>query len=158
MKKVRAVIVCLMAMVMLTGCLGLNMEMTVNEDGTCGYTLTYYYEQSTFELMKEDAKNSVLTCGDFAQDTKTINGKTYQAFSKTFSFASREELKNFLTNDAVYLAKFKQDSKAADKYTADSFHAPFKNVTLTADTFIGEAGTNNYTSMSTKQAQASKTK
>ena len=96
MKKVRAVIVCLMAMVMLTGCLGLNMEMTVNEDGTCGYTLTYYYEQSTFELMKEDAKNSVLTCGDFAQDTKTINGKTYQAFSKTFSFASREELKNFL--------------------------------------------------------------
>lgn len=37
------------------------------------------------------------------------------------------------------------------------FHAPFKNVTLTADTFIGEAGTNNYTSMSTKQAQASKT-
>lgn len=157
MKKVRAVIVCLMAMVMLTGCLGLNMEMTVNEDGTCGYTLTYYYEQSTFELMKEDAKNSVLTCGDFAQDTKTINGKTYQAFSKTFSFASREELKNFLTNDAVYLAKFKQDSKAADKYTADSFHAPFKNVTLTADTFIGEAGTNNYTSMSTKQAQASKT-
>ena len=30
MKKVRAVIVCLMAMVMLTGCLGLNMEMTVH--------------------------------------------------------------------------------------------------------------------------------
>mgnify|MGYP000627385756 CR=1 FL=1 len=53
MKKVRAVIVCLMAMVMLTGCLGLNMEMTVNEDGTCGYTLTYYYEQSTFELMND---------------------------------------------------------------------------------------------------------
>ena len=47
MKKVRAVIVCLMAMVMLTGCLGLNMEMTVNEDATSGYTLTYYYEQST---------------------------------------------------------------------------------------------------------------
>ena len=90
MKKVRAVIVCLMAMVMLTGCLGLNMEMTVNEDGTCGYTLTYYYEQSTFELMKDDASSSVLTCGDFTQDTKMINGKTYQSFSRTFSFASRD--------------------------------------------------------------------
>lgn len=155
MKKVRAVIACLLAMVMLTGCLGMNMEMTVNEDGTCGYTITYYYEQSTFELMKEDAKNSVLTCGDFAQDTKMINGKTYQAFSKTFSFASREELKNFLTNDAFYLAKFKQDSKAADKYTADAFHAPFKNVTLTADTFIGEAGTSEYTSVTTKPGTSS---
>jgi len=60
MKKVRAVIACLIAMVMLTGCLGLNMEMTVNEDGTCGYTLTYYYEQNTFELMKDDASSSVL--------------------------------------------------------------------------------------------------
>ena len=157
MKKMKAVIACLLAMIMLTGCLGLNTEMTINEDGTCGYTLTYYYEQSTFELMKDDASSSMLTCGDFSQDTKMINGKTYQSFSRTFSFASRDELKNFLTNDAVYLAKFKQDSKAADKYTSDSFHAPFKNVTLTADTFIGEAGTNNYTSMSTKSAQSSKT-
>ena len=83
MKKVRAVIVCLMAMVMLTGCLGLNMEMTVNEDGTCGYTLTYYYEQSTFELMKDDASSSVLTCGDYTQNTKKINAKTNQSVSKT---------------------------------------------------------------------------
>ncbi|HBZ63590.1 MAG TPA: hypothetical protein DEO89_03050 [Lachnospiraceae bacterium] len=146
MKKVNAVIACLLVVIMLTGCAGVEMNMQVNEDGTCRFAVTYCYQQSLYENMKQEKP------ADFEQGSKEINGKTYLTFRRELTFSSIEEMKNALENNTAYINALKNGSQAPEQYKEDQYSAPFENVTLTKDTFIGKLRQTNLSSTTqTKQ-------
>ncbi len=146
MKKVNAVIACLLVVFMLTGCAGVEMNMQVNEDGTCRFAVTYCYQQSLYENMKREKP------ADFEQGSKEINGKTYLTFRRELTFSSIEEMKSALENNTAYINALKNGSQAPEQYKEDQYSAPFENVTLTKDTFIGKLRQANLSSTTrTKQ-------
>lgn len=132
---------------MLTGCMGQGYAITLNGDGTCAYTMKYLYEKSTYDAIVEGgaASNSVLSSGDFSQTTETIEGKTYYAFTRSFSFGDVESMRSFLTDDTAFYNKMLEGSKKPENYKAskESLIAPFDSVTLDASTFQASLSSDN---------------
>lgn len=125
---------------MLTGCMGQQNLITINADGTCGYTVRAMYEQSTYEEMNANGSISAtyLGSGDFTQSTEMINDKTYYVFTRSFSFANTSELITFLTDDATFLNAFTTGSKNPASYEADNFKALFDSATFDSTGFVGQ--------------------
>lgn len=124
---------------MLTGCMGQQMNVNINADGTCGYTMKYLYEQSMYDSMTSsgDTSSSALNSGDFEKKTETIDSKIYYSFSRNFSFTSLDAMKSFLTDDTTYYNTLVTGSKNPSAYTKESFLAPFSDVTVDASAFRG---------------------
>lgn len=126
----------------LTGCMGNQAVVDIHADGTCSFQIKYYYEKSMLDLILMDSTESsefVFTAsGDFEQGTEVRYGKTYYSFSRTFSFASIEEMTGFLTNIDTYIETMKRDSKNPSLYTREEFDSPlFQSLTADTTQFVG---------------------
>ena len=145
---------------MLTGCMGTEYGIVLNGDGTCAYTVKYLYEKSTYDTLVEGGadKGSVLSSGDFCQTTETIDGKTYYAFARSFSFGDVESMRLFLTDNTAYYNKMVEGSKKPGVYEAskETLSAPFGSVTLDASTFQASLTSDNplVSSMNTSMQSA----
>ena len=131
-KKITMIMMSLFLIVCLTGCVGNEMSMSVEKDGTCSYTMTYLYSKAliqAFNGMDEAIADNFPA--EFARQTVTRGNTEYQAFTRTFSFQSTEDLKRFMTDDAYYLSKLREGASAPDKYEADNWTATFSNAVVT---------------------------
>lgn len=143
-KKISFFLICMLTTLLLSGCMGKKMAVTISGDGTCGYKLTYLYEKSMYDKLEtagsisSEGTESALNSGDFSKGEVTIDGTAYYEFSREFAFPSLESMQAFLTNNDVYFNTLTANSKNASTYERDSFTAPFSAVTLGTDTFIGQ--------------------
>lgn len=146
-KKISFFLICMLTTLLLSGCIGQKMAVTISGDGTCGYKLTYLYDKSLYDKMEAAGSgisefrteaDSVLKTGDFSKEVVTIDGTAYYEFSREFSFTSLESMKAFLTNNDVYFNTLTANSKNASAYEKDNYKAPFSALTLGTDTFIGQ--------------------
>lgn len=145
---------------MLTGCMGQGMGITLNSDGTCAYTMKYFYEKTTYDALVQGGaiKDSILGTGDFQQTTETIEGKSYYVFTREFSFPNVDSMRSFLTDASVFYNKMVESSKKPENYAAskEDLFAPFDSVTLDASTFQASLSTNQSLFSSAASATASK--
>ncbi len=145
-KWLAAVLVLTLMMTSLTGCMGEQVGIVYNSDGTCGYTMKYLWEEAAYNYMLVEGEGSeermFFQSGDYQTGKETINGKTYYTYSRAFSFGSYEEMKNFLTDDKTYLATLKSNSVDPDAYNELDMEAPFSYLTMDANGFIAEININ----------------
>ncbi len=146
-KKISCLLIGVLAALLLSGCMGTKMTVTIGGDGTCGYKLTYLYEKSMYDRLEATGSlsgetnvevDSALNTGDFSKEVVTINEISYYQFSREFAFPSLESMQAFLTNNDVYYHTLTAASKNASAYEKDSYKAPFSTLTLGTDTFIGQ--------------------
>lgn len=124
---------------LLTGCMGQSMTIGINADGSCSYTLKFLYEQSMYDSLTTagDGSASALNSGDFEKKTESINSKTYYTFTRNFSFANFDAMKEFLTDDTSYYKGLTTGSKNPASYEKSAFQAPFSSVALDGSDFTG---------------------
>lgn len=146
----------ILALGLLTGCVGENTSIILKEDGTCSYTIKYMYEKSTYEtLLNQSNTTSPLLSGDFAQAEETVSGTVYLTFSRSLDFANAETLKSTLSDQTAYINKLKEGSKKPELYTTDTIAAaPFSEVTLDNSTFIAAIASNSQLTVGRESIQS----
>lgn len=149
MRRVFALLmVCVLAVGLLTGCVEERMEFQVNSDGTCGYGLKVLVLQEMLDGMAavgggeevEELLEEFEKAG-YEVTTETISGQKYYSFNRAFEFASTQELQKFMTDDAVYRAKISEGLPDTEYYGAEE--APFSSAKISKDTFIATLDTDS---------------
>ena len=145
-KKWLATAMVFVLMISLTGCMGEQVGIVYNSDGTCGYTMKYFWEEAAYNymLVEDDAdeERMFFQSGDYQTGKEIVNGKTYYTYSRSFSFGSYEEMKKFLTDDEIYLATLKKNSVDPDAYNDQDMDAPFSALTMDGNGFTAELNIN----------------
>lgn len=146
-KRIFSLLIVCTLLVTLTGCYGNQADMSLNQDGTCAVTIRFLYENSYYDLIqlsKSDSSPSSTTeesepeyaieSGDFTEGSLTYGKFNYHCFSREFSFATYDEMKNFLSDRNSYINGLKQNSKNPTIYdkVEDTL---LKDVTLTSTLF-----------------------
>lgn len=145
-KRIFSLLIVCTLLVTLTGCYGNQADMSLNEDGTCSVTLRFLYENDYYDLIqliKSDSSSSsteesepeyAIESGDFTEGSLAYGQFNYHCFSREFSFATYDELKNFLSDRNSYINGLKQNSKNPTIYDKVE-DALLKDVTLTSTLF-----------------------
>lgn len=145
-KRIFSLLIVCTLLVTLTGCTGNQADMSLKEDGTCSVTIRFLYENSYYNLLQqsnselssksteESEPEYAIESGDFTEGSLAYGKFNYHCFSREFSFATYEEMKNFLSDRNSYVNGLKQNSKNPTIYdkVTDTL---FKDVTLTSTLF-----------------------
>lgn len=139
-KWLAAIMVFSLMLCSLTGCMGEQVGITFNSDGTCSYTVKYLLEESAYSYLAVtgDTEELFFMSGDYQTAKETINGNTYQSYSRTFSFHSYEEMKTFLTNNDTYISTLKSNSVNPKVYDDLGEVTPFSSLTMDASGFTAQ--------------------
>lgn len=142
-------------MIALTGCMGEQVGIVYNSDGSCSYTTKYLLEETAYNYMTVvgDGETYFFQSADYQQNTETINGKKYHSYSRSFTFSSYDAMKSFLTEGIAYLAGLKNNSANPaiyDDLGEDS--APFSSLTMDANGFVAEMNPNGELPLYTEEA------
>lgn len=138
-KRMIAMILTLTLVVgMLTGCMGEQVTVMVNGDGTCSFAIRYLVEKTTYDYLTISGDASVFNeyFADAVASVEEINQKTYHVFARNFTFASCQEMQTFLTDKKVYRQTLSKDSVNPSVYKESE--ALFTSLTLDTSQFIGE--------------------
>lgn len=144
-KRMLVVALSLMLVFSLTGCAGYDVNTTLHSDGTSALTLKFLYEKNFYDSMLKDANAdgaNAMESGDFTKTTQIIGKYTYYVFGRDFSFASYDELKNFLCDLSSFKAAMQKDSKKPEAY--DTLDSPlFAEAVVSADYFKAKLNSDN---------------
>jgi len=134
---VLALMLCLM-----TGCVGSDYGIIMNEDGSGTFKMSYMIEKSVYNYLLsmqeqdkkgEDSFKEFKDAG-FEEGTQFVNDVSYETFSKSVSFTSVEELTKLLTNESYLSEKFV--GEAGKKEEMDSFgEKNFQGVSIDKNSF-----------------------
>lgn len=154
-KRIFSLIIVCTLLFTLSGCIGNQADMTLRDDGTCSVTLRFLYENSYYNLLQESKSMAstsssktteaesepdyAIESGDFTEGSVAYGKFNYHCFSRDFSFATYDEMKNFLSDRNSYINGLKQDSKNPAIYDKVT-DTPLTDVTMTATLFKAEIG------------------
>lgn len=121
---------------LLAGCGGEQAAITIQGDGTCGFTIRYLYDKSEYETMTKVDPSISAGLVDYQSSLENIRGKDYYVFSRDFTFSNCQDMQNFFTDSSVYEYALSSGSKDPSIY--GGMEALFTSAAIDTGNFIGE--------------------
>lgn len=128
---VLAIIICFMFV--LAGCMGVNSNIVIKEDGSGTYVCELCLDESIYGFMQEGEKDYYESNG-FTKETKTIDGSKYICGTKAFTFKSLDELKDIISNLGNKIMPEEEEEDYGDSTSVEE-EQTIRCDNLTKDTF-----------------------